>query len=91
MRKSFAGGNLWYFNKNWYEYTKDKYILDILTNGFKLALKELPTQNIRLIYLLSSRENEIISIKITKLLKKLVVVWSTPDESESISGMFTRY
>ena len=58
---------------------------------FKLALKELPTQNIRLIYLLSSRENEIISIKITKLLKKLVVVWSTPDESESISGMFTRY
>ena len=42
--KSFAGGNLRYFNKNWYEYTKDKYILDIITNGIKLDLKELPTQ-----------------------------------------------
>ena len=42
--KNFAGSKLRYFNKNWYEYTKDKYILDIITNGIKLDLKELPTQ-----------------------------------------------
>ena len=71
--KSFAGGNLRYFNKNWYEYTKDKYILNIIINGLKLNLKELSTQNIRPTYPLSSKENEIISIEITKLLKKLVI------------------
>ena len=71
--KNFAGGNLRYFNKNWYEYTKDKYILDINTNGLKLNLKELRIQNIRPTYTLSSKENEIISIKIAKLLKKLVI------------------
>ena len=71
--KSFAGGNLRYFNKNWYEYTTDKYILNIIINGLKLNLKELSTQNIRPTYPLSSKENEIISIEITKLLKKLVI------------------
>ena len=72
--KNFAGGNLRYFNKNWYVYTKDKYILDVITNGLKLDLKELPTQNIRPTYPLSSKENETISIEITKLLKKLITV-----------------
>ena len=72
--KNFAGGNLRYFNKNWYVYTKDKYILDAITNGLELDLKELPTQNIRPTYPLSSKENEIISTEITKLLKKLVIV-----------------
>ena len=42
--KNFAGGYLRYFNKNCYEYTKDKYILDIITNSIKLDLKELLTQ-----------------------------------------------
>ena len=41
--ENFKGGNLRYFSKNWYKYTKDKYILDIITNGLKLNLKELPT------------------------------------------------
>ena len=71
--KNFAGSKLRYFNKNWYEYTKDKYILDIITNGLKLNLKELRIQNMRPTYTLSSKENEIISIKIAKLLKKLVI------------------
>ena len=71
--KIFAGGNLRYFNKHWYEYTKDNYILDIVTNGLKLNLKESSTQNIRSTYPLSSKENEIISIDTTKLLKKLVI------------------
>ena len=71
--KKFARRNLRYFNKNWYEYTIDKYILDIITNGLNLDLKELPTQNIGPTYPLSSKENEIISIEITKLLKKLII------------------
>ena len=43
--KNFEGGNPRYFSKNWYKYAKDKYILDIITIGLKLDLKELPTQN----------------------------------------------
>ena len=30
--QNFQGGNLRYFSKNWYKYTKDTYILDIVTN-----------------------------------------------------------
>ena len=71
---NFAGDNLRYFSKNWYEYTKKKYILDIITNGLKLNLKQLSTRNIRPTYPLSSKENDIISIEITKLLKKLFIV-----------------
>ena len=70
----FAGDNLRYFSKNWYEYTKDKYTLNIITNGLKLDLKELPTRKTRPTYPLSSKENEVIPIEITKLLKKLVIV-----------------
>ena len=55
--KNIKGGNLRYFSKNWYKYTKDKYILDIVTNGFKLDLKQLPTQNSRSTYPLLNKEN----------------------------------
>ena len=51
--KNFKGGNLRYFTKNWYKYTKNKYILDIVTNNLKLDLKQLPTQNSRSTYPLS--------------------------------------
>ena len=60
----FKGGNVRYFSKNWYKYTKDKYIFDIITNGLKLDLKQPPTQNSRSSYPLSSKENEIISVEI---------------------------
>ena len=33
--ENFTGGNLRYFSKNWDRYTKDKYNLDIITNGLK--------------------------------------------------------
>ena len=82
--------HLQYFSKNWYEYTKDKCILDVITNSLQLDLKELPTQNIRPTYPLSSEENEITLIEIIKSLKKLVIVCCTPDEGEFISGIFTR-
>ena len=70
--KNFKGGNLRYFSQNWYKYTKDKYILDIITYDLKLDLKQLPTQNSTSSYPLSSKENEIISVEIKKLLKKSV-------------------
>ena len=88
--KNFKGGKIRYFSKNWYKYTQVKYILDIITNGFKLDLKQLPTQNTRSFYSLSSSENEIISVEIKKLLKESVIVYSTPEEGEVISGIFTR-
>ena len=70
--KNFKGGDLRYFSQNWYKYTKDKYILDIITYDLKLDLKQLPTQNRTSSYPLSSKENEIISVEIKKLLKKSV-------------------
>ena len=76
--ENFKGGNLRYFSKNWYRYTKDKCILDIITNGLKLDLEQLPTQNSRSSYPLSSKGNEVISVEITKLLKKSVIIYSTP-------------
>ena len=45
---------------------------------------------LRCAYLLSSKENEIISVEIKKLLKKSVIVSNTPDEAEFISCIFTR-
>ena len=58
--------------------------MDLITNGLKLDLKELPTQNTRSTFPLSSKESEIVSIGITELLKKVIVVYSTPDEVEFI-------
>ena len=42
--QNFQGGNLRYFSKNWHKYTKDTYTIDIVTNGLKLELNELPCQ-----------------------------------------------
>ena len=78
--ENLKGGNLRYFSKNWYRYTKDKYILDIITNGLKLDLKQLPTQNSRCSYPLSSKEYEVVSVEIKKLLRKSVIVYSTPEK-----------
>ena len=62
--ENFKVGNLRYFSKNWYHYTKDKYILDIVTNGLKLDLKQLLTQNSRSSYSLTIKEKEIILVEI---------------------------
>ena len=88
--QNFQGDNLRYFSKNWYKYTKDKYILDIVTNGLKLELNELPCQYSKSNYPLSTKEKEVISTEIKKLLKKKVIVRSITEYNESISGIFTR-
>ena len=43
-------------------------------------LKQLPTQNSRCSYPLSSKEYEVVSVEITKLLRKAVIVYSTPEK-----------
>ena len=88
--QKFQGGNLRYFSKNWYKYTKDTYILDIVTNGLKLELNELPCQYSRSNDPLSAKENEVISTEIKKLLIKKVIVHSTTEHNEFNSGIFTR-
>ena len=58
-------------SKNWYKYTKDTYFLDNVSNGLKLELNELPSQYSRSTYPSSSKENEVISAEIMKLIKKM--------------------
>ena len=53
-------------------------------------LNELPSQCGRFTYLLSVKENEVISAEVMKLLKKKVIVRSTPGYNGFISGIFTR-
>ena len=64
--------------------------MDIINNCLKVDLKQLPTQNSRSSCKESSKENEISSVGIKKLLKKSVIVYSTPEEGKFISGIFTR-
>ena len=65
------------------------HILDIVTNGLKLELYELPCQYSRSNYPLSVKENEVISMEIKKLLKKKVIVHRTTEYNKLISGIFT--
>ena len=88
--QNFQGVNLRYFSINWYKYTKDTYILYIVTNGLKLELNELSCHYSRSSYPLSAKENEVISTEIKKLLKKKVIVHGTTEYNEFISGIFTR-
>ena len=66
------------------------YILDIVTNGLKLELNELPCQYSRSNYPLLAKENEVISTEIKKLLKKKVINHSTTEYKEFILCIFTR-
>ena len=88
--QNFQKVNLRYFSKTWYEYTKDTYILDIVTTGLRLELNELPSQCSRSTYPLSAKDKEVISAEIMKLLKKKIIVHSTPEYNEFISSIFTR-
>ena len=81
--QNIQGSNLTYFSKNWYKYTKDTYILGIVTNGLKLELNELPCQYSRSNYPLSAKENEVISTEMKKLLKKKVIGHSATEYNGS--------
>ena len=87
--QNFQGGSLRHFSKNWYKYTNDKYILGLVNNGLKLELNELPCQYSKSNYPLSTKEKEVISTEIKKLLRKEVNVCSTTEYKKFISGIFT--
>ena len=53
-----------------YIYIYLQYILDVVTNGLKLELNELPPQCCKSTYILLAKENEVISVEIMKLLRK---------------------
>ena len=89
MCKTFKVVIFRYFSRNWYKYTTDTHILDIVTNGLKLELNKLPCQYSRSNHPLSAKENEVISTEIKKLLKKKVIVYSTTEYNEFISGILT--
>ena len=61
-------------SKNYYKYAKDTYFLDKVTNGLKLELNELPSQYIRFSYPSSSKENEVISAEIMKLIIIIIII-----------------
>ena len=42
--QNIQGSNIRHFSKNWFKYTNNTYILDIVTNGLRLELNELPSQ-----------------------------------------------
>ena len=76
--------------KNQYKFINVTCLLDIVNNGLKLELNQLPSQCSKFTYPLSFNENEDISAEIMKLLKKKVIVHSTPEYNEFISGIFPR-
>ena len=74
--QNFQEGNLKYLSKNWYINT---HILD-----------ELPSECSRSTYPLPTKESEVISNEIMKLIKKKLIVHSTPEYNEFISGIFIK-
>ena len=63
--------------ENWKRITLDKYILDIVKHGLKLEFhsKVLYREPFRVAY--NTKDNNIVSQKINKLLKKKVIVQTT--------------
>ena len=53
---------------NTHKYPKDKYVLDIVTNGLRLEPNELPCQYSKSNYPLSTKVKEVIFTEIKKLL-----------------------
>lgn len=62
--QKFQGGNLRYYRKKFEKYTKDPYVLDLISNGLELEFKEFPFQHGNHSHPLSVKETEIISQEI---------------------------
>ena len=88
--KNFQRSSLRYFCKSWHKYTKDRFILNLVSNGIKLDLTELPFENINSFHPLSEKKTEIVSNKIIKLLQNKAIVCSIPEENEFLSDIFPR-
>ena len=79
---SFQAGNIKNVLENWKGITSDKYILDIVNHGLKLEFfSEAPHREpFRVTY--NTKENNIISQEINKLLKKKVIVQTIAEKGD---------
>ena len=76
--------------KSWHKHTKYRFILDLVSKGLSLDLKELLFENINSFHPLSGKKTEIVSNEIIKLLQNKVIVCSIPQNNEFLSHIFTR-
>ena len=83
---SFQAGCIQNFHENWKRIPSDKYILDIAKHGLKLEfLSEAPHREpLRVTY--NTKENSIISQKISKLLNKKVIVQTIAEKEDFFSS-----
>ena len=84
---SFQAGNIKNFLKNWKRITSDEYILEIVKHGLKLEfLSAVPNREpSRITY--NTKENGIISQKISK---KKVIVQTIAEKGDFSSSIFLR-
>lgn len=88
--QQFRGGNIKNHKEKWYKYTKDSYILDIVSKGLELELTEIPFQNVYNNHSLSNDEKDVLSQEISKLRAKKVIIPSRPEAGQFISSVFPR-
>ena len=72
--KNFEGGNLRHFCDHWKKYTSDTFILDIIKDGLKLDLNEIPFQHCCTNFPLSKKGMSLINTEIQKFKSKKVIV-----------------
>lgn len=91
--KTFVGGKLKYFLKNWELLSTDKYIIDIIKYGIKLEFNNLPPvqtyADIRPTSF-SKEEKLVIDTEVNKLLAKKVIIPCEEKFNGYVSGIFTR-
>ena len=85
---SFQAGNIKNFWENWKRITSDKYILDIVKHGLKLEFLSVAPHREPFQATYNTKENGIISQKISKLLKKKVIVQTIAEKGDFFSSVF---
>ena len=86
----FVAGNIKNFIENWKEIASDSIILDIVENGLKIDLLNIPG-NLKVPQVPHCvSQQEIITTEIKSLLRKGVIVGSSRESGDFISTVFTR-
>ena len=87
---SFQAGNIKNFLENWKRITSDKYILDIVKHGLKLEFLSVSPHREPFRVTYNTKENDITSQEINKLLKKKVIVQTIAEKGDFFSSVFLR-
>ena len=88
--ENFEGGKLRHFCDHWKKYTSDTFILNIIKNGLKLDLNEIPFQHCCTNFPLSKKGMSLINTEIQKFKSKKVIVNTDKTTGNWISSDFTR-